>query len=129
MEYLQSFNFAIKYKSVILNHGAGALSRRHFLLFQLDACNLRFEHLKSLYATNEDFAKLYSICLKHPKGEFLVQSAYLFKGTCLCVPRCSTLELLMRKVHRGSLARHYGENQTLAMLREQYFSRGMNKDV
>ena len=113
----------------MLHHGADALSRRHLLLFQLDAYNLGFEHLMSLYATNEDFVKLYSICLKHPKGQFLVQSAYLFRGTHLCVPRCGTLELLIRKFHRGSLAGHYRENNTLAMVREHYFWPGPNKDV
>jgi len=90
---------------------------------------LKFEHLKSLYGTNEDFGELYSVCLKNPKGEFLVQNEYLFKGTRLCVPRCGTCELVIREVHGGSLAGHYGENKTLAMLREHYFGPGMSKEV
>jgi len=59
VEYLHSFHFIIKHKSGKLNTGADALSHRHLLLFQLDSCVLGFEHLKSLYATDEDFGELY----------------------------------------------------------------------
>jgi len=66
-----------------MNQGAGALSRRHLLLFQLDACVLGFEHLKSLYENDEDLGEIYKECLRHPKGDFLIQEGYLFKGTTL----------------------------------------------
>ena len=36
---------------------------------------------------------------------------------------------LFREVHEGSLANHYGENMTLAMLREHYYWPGMTKDI
>ena len=73
-------------------------------MFQLDTCILGFEHLKSLYATDEDFRELYYVCQKHPKGDFLVQNEYLFKGTHLCVPKCGTRKFLIREVRGGSLA-------------------------
>jgi len=98
-------------------------------LFRLDACVLGFEHLKALYAEDEDFGQLFAKCLKHPKGDFLTQEGFLFKVTRLCVPRCSTRELLIREVHKGSLVGHYGENKTLIMLREHYYWPGMDKDV
>jgi len=75
-----SFHFTIKHKSGRSNQGADASSRRHLLLFQLDALTLGFEHLKSLHAEDENLGDLYSLCLKHPKGDFLVQEGYLFKG-------------------------------------------------
>jgi len=53
-EFLQSFHFTIKHNSSKMNQGADALSRRHLLLFQLDACVLGFEHLKALYENDED---------------------------------------------------------------------------
>jgi len=59
-------------------------------LFELDALVLGFEHLKSLHAKYEDLGDLYSVCLKHPKGDFLVQEGYLFKGVQLCIPKYST---------------------------------------
>ena len=40
---------------------------------------LGFEHLKSLYASNEDFGELYSACLKHPKEELVLHDGY-FSG-------------------------------------------------
>ena len=129
VEYLQSFHFTIKHKSGKLNKGADALSRRHLLLFQLDACILGFEHLKSLYEKDEDFGELYNECSRHPKGDFLLQEGFLFKGPRLCIPKCGTRELLIREVHGGSLAGHFGENKTLAMLKEHYYWPRMSKDV
>jgi len=129
VEYLQSFHFTIKHKSGKVNIGADTLSRRYLLLFQLDTCILGFEHLKSLYATDEDFGELYSDCQRHPKSDFLLQDGYLFKGTRLCIPRGGTRELLVREVHGGSLAGHFGESKTLIMLREHYYCPGMEKDV
>ena len=80
-EFLQTFHFTIKHKSGRLNQGADAFSRQHLLLFQLDACISGFEHLKGLYASDEDFGELYDACLKNPKDEFLIYDEYLFKGT------------------------------------------------
>jgi len=99
------------------------------LLFQLDACILGFEHLKTLFPTNEDFGELYSVCQKHPKGDFLLQNECLLKGTHLCIPRCGTHELLIKEVHGGSLVGHCGENKMVVMLREHYIWPGMSKDV
>jgi len=82
-------------------------------MFQLDALILGFEHLKSLYAEDEDLGNLYVACSKHPKGDFLIQDGYLFKGVRLCIPKCSTRELLVREVHGGSLAGHFGKSKTL----------------
>ena len=90
---------------------------------------LGFEHLKGLYEEDEDFGVLFKEYQKHPKGDFLVQDGYLFKGTRLCVPKCGTRELLVREVHGGSLASHYGENKTAMVLKEHYFWPGMDKDV
>ena len=58
-----------------------------------------------------------------------IQDGYLFKGTRLCVPKCGTRELLVREVHGGSLAGHYGENKTSMVLKEHYFWPSMDKDV
>jgi len=63
----------IMHKSGKLNQGTDALSRRHLLLFKLDACILGFDHLRSLYIDDEDFRELYTNCQKYPKGEFLIQ--------------------------------------------------------
>jgi len=56
-------------------------------LFQLDASVFGFGHLKALYTEDENIGELFAICLKHPKGDFLVQEGFLFKGTQLCLPK------------------------------------------
>ena len=80
VEFLQSFHFTIKHKFEKMNQLADALSRRHLLLFHLDACLLGFEHLKTLYENDEDFGVIYDECCRHPKGDFLIQEGFLFKG-------------------------------------------------
>jgi len=56
-------------------------------LFQLDAYALGFEHLKALYAEDEDFGELFAECSKNPKGDFIVQEEFLFKGRRLFMPK------------------------------------------
>jgi len=129
VEYLQSFHFVINHKSGKLNQGVNAFSRRHLLLFQLDTCVLTFEHLKSLYATDEDFGELYATYQRHPKDDFMIQDGHLFNSTRLCIPKSGTRELLIREVHNGLLTGHYGDNKTLSMLQEHYYWPRMWKDV
>jgi len=68
----QILQFTIKHKSGKVNSGVDALSRRHLLLFQLNACMLGFEHLKALYKSDEYFRVVYVECPRHPKGDFLI---------------------------------------------------------
>jgi len=129
VEYLQSFQFVIKHKSGKMNQGADALSRRHLLISELSSNVLGFEHLKALYKRDSEFGELYEVCQSHPKGDFMVQDGYLFKGTRLCVPKCGTRELLLREVHGGSLAGHFGEDKTLSMSKEHFYWPHMRKNV
>jgi len=59
----------------------------------------------------------------------LLQEGFLFKGTRLYIPKCSTREVLIREVHGGLLAGYYGENKTITMLREHHYWSGMDQDV
>jgi len=93
----------------------------------LDACILGFEHLKSLYASDEDFGELYTTCLRHPNDHFLVQDGYLFKSTRLCILKCCTRELLIQQVHNGSLA--IRSKQDAINVTKHYYWPGMSKDV
>jgi len=72
VEFLQSLHFTIEHKSRKLNQRDDALSRRYLVLFQLDACVPGFEHLKALYAEDEDFGELFVVSSKHPNGDLLV---------------------------------------------------------
>ena len=79
------FHFTVKHKFGKLNKGSDVVSRRYLLLVQLSACVLGFEHLKSVYNVETNFRELFKECQRHPKGEFIVQEVYLFKGKWLCL--------------------------------------------
>jgi len=64
---------------------------------------------------------IYEECRRHPKEDFLIQEGYLFKGTWPCIPKCGSREFLVREVHGGSLAGHYGENKTSLVVKEHYY--------
>ena len=72
---------------------------------------------------------IYKECRRHPKEDFLIQEGYIFKGPRLCILKCGTRELLIREVHGGSLASHYGENKTSIILKEHFYWPNMDKDV
>jgi len=52
---------------------------------------------------------------------YVIEGGFLFKGNKLCVPACPLRELLVREAHGGSLARHFGLNKTLDILREHFY--------
>jgi len=50
---------------------------------------------------------------KMPKDDYLIEDRYLLKGIRLCILKCGTLELLIRKIHGGSLAGHFRKTRPL----------------
>ena len=70
---------------------ADALSRRSYLLAMVDARVLGFEHVKEYYKDDEEFSSMVAA----PKGMFVLQDGFLFKGNKLCVPKCGVRELLV----------------------------------
>jgi len=115
------FHFVIKHKSLKNNQGADALLRRCLLLFQCNSNVLGFERLKSLCMGDPNFGELYEACPGHPRGHFMNQEGYFFKGTQLCVPKCGTREILLREVSGGSLEGHFGEDKTYTMAKDHYY--------
>ena len=45
------------------------------------------------------------------------------------MPKFGTRELILREVHRGSMARHFGEDKTYLMAKEHYYWPHMLKDI
>jgi len=103
--------------------------KTYLLLFQLHSFVLGFEHLKSFYASDEDFRAFYLTYHMRPKEDLFIQDGYLFKGTRLCIPLGGLHELLIWEARGGSLADHLEEKKTLIKLREHYYWLGMAKDV
>jgi len=53
----------------------------------------------------------------------------VFKRTKLYVPKYGVREILIREIHGGALASHYGEKKMTIMLKEHYYWPSMSKDV
>ena len=70
VEFMQTFNFVAKYKIGKANIVADALSRKHHLLFMLEAKILGFEMIKPLYLEDNDLKELYLECQSTPKRTF-----------------------------------------------------------
>ena len=54
---------------------------------------------------------------------------YLFKEKILCVPKCSTRDLLVRETPKGGLMGHFGVQKTLETLPEHFYWPRMKHDV
>ncbi|RDX62431.1 hypothetical protein CR513_59239, partial [Mucuna pruriens] len=74
-----------------------ALSRRHTLLAMLKTKLLGFESLKDLYVTDADFSKAYDHYAISTNG-----------GECLCMPKSSIQELLVKEAHEEGFIGHFG---------------------
>lgn len=101
---MQSFTFSSKYKKREENVVAGALSSRGYRLPVMEARILRFEILKQHYSDDADFKEF----LIAPNGPYRVQDGFLFKENRICVPKCSVRELVVREMHVGGIAGHFG---------------------
>lgn len=46
----------------------------------------------------------------------MIQEGLLFKGSKLCIPKCSMRENLLKENHSGGLVGHYGQDKTFTQL-------------
>ncbi|KAJ9536642.1 hypothetical protein OSB04_un000191 [Centaurea solstitialis] len=129
VEFIESFPYVIKYKKGKENIVADALSRRHSLITTLSSKFLGFESLKEMYENDSDFSSLFAACEHGSFDKFYKHEGYLFKENNLCIPKCSTRELLVREAHGGGLMGHFGVQKTLDVLKEHFFWPKMRDDV
>ena len=79
VEFLEQFQYVIKYKKGKSNVVANALSKRYALFFTLEAKFIGFEHINQLYEHDPDFASKYSACVHTAQNGFFRHNDYLFK--------------------------------------------------
>lgn len=82
---------------------ADALSRRHSCLSTMQTNILGFEVIKEIYEDDPFFKEIWSECSIRPRGPYLLQNGFLFKGVRLCIPECSLREAIIMEAHGGAL--------------------------
>jgi hypothetical protein len=123
---MKNFNFDIKHISGSDNKVVDALSRRSLIIHEFQVKTLGFEHLKELYQEDLDFKEAYEACEnpllgdKSPWKRYLIHDGLLFKGSQLCIPRCSMRDNLLKEKHSGGLVGHFGHDKTYAQLSYSY---------
>jgi hypothetical protein len=129
VEYLQDFTFVIKHKAGVTNTVADALSRRRALVTSLRVQVDGFDVFRSLYPDDPDFCATWKGCQTAPVDGYLIHDGFLFKGSRLCVPKCSLRDAIILESHQGGLAGHFGRNKTLKLVQERFIWPRMNIDV
>ena len=129
VEFLEQFPYVIKHKKGKGNIVADALSRRHALLSMLETKLIGLECLKSMYENDETFGEIFKNCEKFSENGFFRHEGFLFKENKLCVPKCSTRNLLVCEAHEGGLMGYFGVQKTLETLQEHFYWPHMKKDV
>jgi hypothetical protein len=135
IEFMKNFTFVIKHISGNANKVVDALSRRCLILQEFQVKTLGFEHLKEMYCDDPYFKEAYEACEnpvlrdKSQWTEYLIQDGLLFKGSQLCIPKCSMRDNLLKEKHSGGLAGHFGHDKTFAQLNSSYYWPGMREEV
>jgi hypothetical protein len=96
---------------------------------------LGFEHLKEMYKEDAYFKEAYEACKnpllgdRRPWTEYLIQDGLLFKGSQLCILKCSMRDNLLKEKHSGGLAGHFGQYKTFVKLSNSYYWPSMREEV
>jgi hypothetical protein len=135
VEFMHNFTFVIKHIVGTANKVADALSRRSLIVQEFQVETLGFEHLKEMYREDADFKEEYEACKnpllgdRSPWTEYLIQDGLLFKGSQLCILKCSMRDNLLKEKHSGGLAGHFGHDKTFAQLSNSYYWSSMREEV
>jgi hypothetical protein len=119
---MQNFNFFTKHISGSINKVADALSRICLIMQELQVETLGFEHLKEMYQEYPDFKEAYEACENpiirdiNQWMEYLIQERLLFKGSRLCIQKCSMRDNLLKEKHSVGLTGHFGHEKPYVQL-------------
>jgi hypothetical protein len=136
VSFLQGYNFVLKHKSGKQNQVADALSRRVTLIITMETEVIGFDSIKSLYEADDDFWEIIDKLKEpttglsdHMRGEYFLQDGYLFRGKQLCIPSGSMRENIIRELHSGGLAGHFGKDKTIVLVEDKYYWPKLKRDV
>ncbi len=126
---MESFPYVLKYKKGKENIVADALSRRAMVMNVCEAKFLGMEFLKELYPEDAEFRTIWEATEQGAFGKYYRHLGYLFKGNRICIPKCSTREVLVRESHSGGIMGHFGIARTYEILKEHFYWPNMKKMV
>nr|GEU95738.1 BTB/POZ/MATH-domains containing protein [Tanacetum cinerariifolium] len=123
----------------IKNSRASSFQVRGFMLTKLRNTTLLvtisnevvgFNSIKELYASNEDFSKIWmELETKQHRDEFLLLDSYLFKGNRLYIPKTFLRTQLIKEIHVGGFSAHLGRDRTIASVESRFYQSQLKRDV
>ena len=82
-----------------------------------------FDELKNLYPKDPNFLEAWKVCKELVTLDrirwldYMIHDGMLFKGSQLCIPRSSMRENLIKEKHSGGMARHFGQDKTIFIIK------------
>ena len=121
IEFIEQFQYVIKYKKGQTNVVVDASSRRHMLFSKLGTQILGFDHILELYSQDPKFSSIFAHCQQKAQRGYYVNQRYLFKERKLCIPLESHRKLLVKETHESGFMGHFWVEKTISMLKEKLF--------
>ena len=117
--FIKKFLYKLVHKSGQQNRVADALSRRVVLMRTLSLEITGFETLMELYADDNDFKKVWAICvLKQPYDDFYIHDGFLMKSGKLCLHLTSLRKKVSRDLHGGGFVSHLGRDKAIEFVKD-----------
>lgn len=91
-----------------------------------------FSDLPAMYKTDQYFKHIHEQLYTGTKTldtGYCLHEGYLFKGTKLCIPRTSIREFIIRELHSGGLAGHFGRDKTISLVEDRFYWPQIKRDV
>jgi hypothetical protein len=66
---------------------------------------------------------------RSPWMEYMIHEGLLFKGSQLCIPKCSMRDNLLKEKHNGGLVTHFSHDKEFSKLNYSYLSPCMRSNV
>ena len=90
-----------------------------------------FDDVRDLYPDDPDFRSVWESCLSRggTHKDFVIHDKYLFIGEACCIPRCSLREAILKEVHGGGLAGHFGQDKMYALAQTNFYWPNMWREL
>nr|GEU53554.1 transposon Ty3-I Gag-Pol polyprotein isoform X1 [Tanacetum cinerariifolium] len=81
---------------------------------------------KEMYTEDSYFGHVMQEVLNGQRYDYQLQDGFLFKGTRLCIPDCSSREKVVAEQHALG---HFGRDKSIALVESKYFWPKLKRDV